>query len=100
MELVAVKNGNSMSKGTASFGKRHTRIHGSCRRCGKHSFHLQKHECASCGYPSAKMRRYNWSYKSLRRRTQGTGSMSHMRKVYRAYNSGTLKANARKYLAK
>ena len=24
-------------------------------------FHIQKKKCASCGYPAAKMRKYNWS---------------------------------------
>ena len=31
--------------------------HGACRRCGKVTYHLQHLECASCGYPAAKMRR-------------------------------------------
>lgn len=45
------------TKGTASFGKRHTKTHTACRRCGRTSFHKQKKVCASCGYPAAKMRR-------------------------------------------
>ncbi|TNJ29995.1 Ribosomal protein L37 [Giardia muris] len=72
-----------MTKGTASMGKRHTRIHTSCKRCGKHSFHIQKSECSSCGYPSPKMRRYNWSKKAMRRRTQGTGRMKHLRTFFK-----------------
>ena len=38
-----------------------SKTHTTCRRCGKVSFHLQKKVCASCGYPGAKMRRFNWS---------------------------------------
>ncbi|CAM9863517.1 unnamed protein product, partial [Ascophyllum nodosum] len=63
------------TKGTASFGKRHTKTHTTCRRCGRTSFHKQKSTCASCGYPAAKMRRFNWSEKAKRRRTEGTGRM-------------------------
>lgn len=28
-----------------------------CRRCGRRSFHVQKHTCSSCGYPAAKTRK-------------------------------------------
>lgn len=48
---------DEQTKGTASFGKRHTKTHTACRRCGRTSFHKQKKVCASCGYPAAKMRR-------------------------------------------
>ncbi|EWC77603.1 60S ribosomal protein L37 [Plasmodium falciparum UGT5.1] len=48
-------------KGTGSFGKRNGKTHFLCLRCGKRSYHLQKKKCASCGYPSAKKRRFNWS---------------------------------------
>lgn len=50
-----------MSKGTTShFGGKKT--HMMCRRCGKHSFHVQKRVCASCGFGnSSKIRNYNWS---------------------------------------
>merc|ERR1711862_15729 len=68
-----------MTKGTSSFGKRHNETHTLCRRCGKSSYHIQKSTCASCGYPSPKMRKYNWSAKALRRRTTGTGRMSILR---------------------
>jgi large subunit ribosomal protein L37e len=50
-----------MTKGTASKmgGKR---AHTICRRCGKHSFHLQKKVCSSCGFgASKKIRSYNWA---------------------------------------
>lgn len=49
-----------MSKGTPShFGGK--RLHITCRRCGRQSFHAQKGRCSSCGYPDAKLRKYRWS---------------------------------------
>merc|ERR1712228_754160 len=51
--------------------KTHTR----CRRCGRTSMHIQKKVCSACGYPSARMRSYNWSKKMIRRKTTGTGRM-------------------------
>lgn len=79
-----------MSKGTPSMGKRaHTKSHGSvCRRCNNHSWHYQKQRCASCGYPSAKIRSYNWATKASRRRTTGTGRMQHLKKVQRQFRNG------------
>ena len=38
-------------------GRRHTKTHCGCRRCGRVTFHMQRQECASCGYPRAGMRR-------------------------------------------
>uniref|UniRef100_A0A6B2LTE0 Ribosomal protein L37 n=1 Tax=Arcella intermedia TaxID=1963864 RepID=A0A6B2LTE0_9EUKA len=65
-----------MTKGTFSFGRRHTKVHDLCRRCGKHSFHIRKERCAACGYGhTTKIRTYNWSEKSMRRRTTGSGRM-------------------------
>lgn len=77
-----------MTKGTSAKGERHTRIHRACPRCGKHSLHIQKGDCASCGYPAPKMRRYNWSRQALRRRTEGTGRMQHLRAVNKAFKNG------------
>eukprot|EP00616_Rhizochromulina_sp_CCMP1243_P004626 CAMPEP_0118970234 /NCGR_PEP_ID=MMETSP1173-20130426/7180_1 /TAXON_ID=1034831 /ORGANISM="Rhizochromulina marina cf, Strain CCMP1243" /LENGTH=94 /DNA_ID=CAMNT_0006919571 /DNA_START=61 /DNA_END=345 /DNA_ORIENTATION=+ len=77
-----------MTKGTSSFGKRHSKTHTTCRRCGKVSFHLQKKKCSSCGYPAAQMRRYQWGLKALRRRTQGTGRMRYMKTVARRFKNG------------
>ena len=77
-----------MTKGTSSKGERHKKAHTTCRRCGKVAFHMQKARCSSCAYPSAKMRRYNWSAKALRRRTQGTGRMRYMKKALRAATNG------------
>ena len=72
-----------MTKGTSSFGKRRNKTHTICRRCGTvwlskihpnpryHSgffqvaFHIQKKTCASCGFPAAKIRGYNWSIKVM-----------------------------------
>lgn len=62
-----------MTKGTSSFGKRHNKSHTLCRRCGRRSYHIQKSTCASCGYPAAKTRKYQWGEKARRRKTVGTG---------------------------
>ena len=50
-----------MTKGTASkMGGKKTHI--LCRRCGNHSFHVQKRKCASCGFgETSKIRKYNWA---------------------------------------
>ncbi|KAH2517289.1 mRNA splicing protein [Aspergillus fumigatus] len=76
------------AKGTSSFGKRHNKSHTLCRRCGRRSFHIQKSTCANCGYPSAKVRKYNWSEKAKRRKTTGTGRMSHLKDVHRRFKNG------------
>uniref|UniRef100_A0AC34QNP8 Ribosomal protein L37 n=1 Tax=Panagrolaimus sp. JU765 TaxID=591449 RepID=A0AC34QNP8_9BILA len=77
-----------MTKGTQSFGRRHTKTHTFCRRCGRSSYHIQKKTCSSCGYPAARKRTYNWSVKSIRRRTTGTGRMRHMKVVQRRFRTG------------
>ncbi|PQE22885.1 60S ribosomal L37 protein [Rutstroemia sp. NJR-2017a BBW] len=77
-----------MTKGTSSFGKRHNKSHTLCRRCGRRSLHIQKHTCASCGYPAAKTRQYNWGEKAKRRKTTGTGRMRHMKEVPRRFKNG------------
>ncbi len=77
-----------MTKGTQSFGKRHNKSHTLCRRCGRSSYHIQKKLCASCGFPAAKMRSYNWSVKAKRRHTTGTGRTSHLRDVNRRFKNG------------
>jgi len=52
------------SKGTAAFGKRQTKTHILCRRCGKRTRHKRTGECASCGYgKSKKLRKFNWQNK-------------------------------------
>merc|ERR1712019_91899 len=77
-----------IGKGTGSFGKRHNKTHTLCPRCGKRSFHNQKKTCSSCGYPSSKIRKYNWSVKAIRRKTTGTGRMRHLRNMPRRFKNG------------
>ena len=62
-----------MTKGTTSQGRRLGRTHIGCRRCGRNSFHIQWKRCSACAYPRPSRRRYNWSVKSVKRRTTGTG---------------------------
>ena len=51
-----------MSKGTSSKGKKNSRSHSRCRRCGRHSFNVAKRQCASCGFGhSTKLRAYAWA---------------------------------------
>ncbi len=51
-----------MSKGTASHGKRNSKTHIMCRRCGKHSYHAAHSICASCGFGSTARRRgFTWA---------------------------------------
>jgi len=77
-----------MTKGTSSFGKRNRKTHTLCRRCGRSSYHLQKQRCAACGFPSAKIRKFNWSEKAIRRKTTGTGRMKHLKVVFRRFRNG------------
>lgn len=57
-----------MTKGTASKGKKQNPVHGRCRRCGRHAYHLQKRRCSSCGYgATAKLRGYAWAHKAVNR---------------------------------
>lgn len=74
--------------GTSSFGKRHTKTHTLCRRCGNRAFHRQHKTCAQCGYPSAKMRSYEWGQKAKRRKTTGTGRMRYLKDVSRRFKNG------------
>ncbi|KAF4968944.1 hypothetical protein FSARC_3708 [Fusarium sarcochroum] len=55
---------------------------------GRRSLHIQKHECSSCGYPSAKIRKYNWSEKAKRRKTVGTGRTRYLKDVSRRFKNG------------
>ncbi|XP_058801477.1 large ribosomal subunit protein eL37 [Phymastichus coffea] len=77
-----------MTKGTSSFGKRRNKTHTLCRRCGRSSYHIQKSQCAQCGYPAKKMRSYNWSIKAKRRKTTGTGRMRHLKIIRRKFKNG------------
>ncbi|KAJ4417596.1 60S ribosomal protein L37B [Gnomoniopsis sp. IMI 355080] len=58
------------------------------RHTGRRSLHIQKHTCASCGYPAAKTRKYNWSEKAKRRKTTGTGRMRSLSEVSRKFRNG------------
>ncbi|URD89261.1 serine threonine-protein phosphatase [Musa troglodytarum] len=90
-------------KGTGSFGKRRNKTHTLCVRCGRRSFHLQKSRCGACGYPSSRIRKYNWSVKAIRRKTTGTGRMRYLRHVPRRFKSnfreGTQAAPRKKAVA-
>ncbi|RNA38548.1 putative 60S ribosomal L37-A [Brachionus plicatilis] len=77
-----------MTKGTQSFGKRHNKTHTLCRRCGRSSYHIQKKRCSACGFPSARLRKYNWSEKAKRRHTTGTGRRRHLKNVNRRFQNG------------
>ncbi|ODO11904.1 60S ribosomal protein L37 [Cryptococcus amylolentus CBS 6273] len=44
--------------------------------------------CAQCGYPAAKLRSFNWGQKAKRRKTTGTGRMSHLKDVNRRFKNG------------
>jgi ribosomal protein L37E len=50
-----------VGKGTPAFGQRNDKSHTLCRRCGKRSYHIQKKKCASCGFPSARIRHCKFS---------------------------------------
>nr|AGE89248.1 ribosomal protein L37 [Cryptocaryon irritans] len=81
-------------KGTPHFGKKHQRTHTECRRCGRVSYHKQKKSCAACGFPSARLRRFDgWALKVRGRKGQGTGRMKYMkdipRKAKNGFRSGT-----------
>ena len=48
-----------MTKGTTSMGKfTRKKTHIKCRRCGHNSFHKRGMRCAKCGYPDARLRKY------------------------------------------
>ena len=69
-------------------GKKHTKTHGLCPRCGKRAFHYGKKKCASCGYPAKKMRTYNWCKKSHSKRAPGTGRMQYLKTMPRRFKNG------------
>ncbi|CAO1615277.1 unnamed protein product [Sympodiomycopsis kandeliae] len=79
---------DKMTKGTTSFGKRHTKTHTICRRCNSRAFHRQHKVCASCGYPAASMRSFNWGKKAHRRRTTGTGRCAYLKTVPQKAKNG------------
>ena len=76
-------------KGTQSFGKRHTKVHSLCRRCGRKTYHLQKKRCSQCGFPSKKIRQYpGWALKTKQRKGQGHGRMRYMKNIRRKAKNG------------
>ncbi|KAF8705565.1 ribosomal protein l37, partial [Rhizoctonia solani] len=44
--------------------------------------------CGQCGYPSAKLRSYEWGQKAKRRKTTGTGRMRYLKHVSRRFKNG------------
>ena len=64
------------------------KTHTTCRRCGRTSFHIQKKVCSGCGYPSARLRSYNWCKKMIRRKTRGTGRMRYEKDLPRKAKNG------------
>merc|ERR1712139_746912 len=78
----------AMTKGTSAKGMHNRKAHMLCPRCGKSSYHIQKKTCSSCGYPAAKMGKFNWSVKAKRRRTTGSGRMRCLKHVPRRFKNG------------
>ena len=77
------------TKGTTSFGKRHSKSHTLCIRCGRSSWHIQKKICSSCGYGGTKkMRSFHHQAKAHRRRTEGTGRMVYKKNLPRRAKNG------------
>ncbi|CAN6832333.1 hypothetical protein HID58_062096 [Brassica napus] len=58
--------------------------HTLCERCGRRSFHIQKSRCFTCAYSQET---YNWSVKTIRRKTTGTGRMRYLRNVPRRFKT-------------
>ena len=77
------------TKGIGRTGTRNDKTHAPCRRCGKPSYHIQKAICACCGYgKTPKFRRFDWSAKAKRRRTDGTGRTRHLKTIARKAKNG------------
>lgn len=71
-----------------AYKKQIQKTHTRCRRCGRTSFHIQKKVCSGCGYPSARLRSYNWATKMIRRKTRGTGRMRYEKQLPRKFKNG------------
>ena len=69
-------------------GKRRNKTHTLCRRCGRRSYHIQKSTCASCGYPAARKRTYQWGQKAIRRNTTGSGRTRYLKDLPRRFKNG------------
>ena len=59
-----------MGKGTPSFGKHNKVTHIRCRRCGRHSYHVNKKRCSYCGYPAPRLRDFAWKWKNTIKRNR------------------------------
>jgi len=68
-----------MSKGTPSFGRHQSISHIRCRRCGRHSYHIQKKKCSACGYPRAKIRKEAWRWKPVHKNFRRDRKVKHMK---------------------
>jgi large subunit ribosomal protein L37e len=75
-------------KGTQAMGKRHTKVHVECRRCGNKSYHIQNKRCSGCGFPDKKLRKYNWAEKTTQRKGEGNGRMAHKKLTIRKSKNG------------
>jgi len=55
-------------KGTPSMGKKRYITHIRCRRCGRHSYRVDKKYCSACHYgKTSKLRKYAWQTHDLHR---------------------------------
>ncbi|XP_057552966.1 60S ribosomal protein L37-like [Hippopotamus amphibius kiboko] len=77
-----------MTKAMSSFGKRWSKTHTVCHRCGSKAYHLQKSTCGKCGHPAKQKREYKLSAKAKRRNTTGTCGMRHLKIIYRRVRHG------------
>ncbi len=68
-----------MSKGTPSFGKHQGITHIRCRRCGRHSYHMNKMKCSACGFPRPKIRKEAWRWKTWNRSSRRDIKVNHMK---------------------
>lgn len=59
---------------------KHQRIsHINCRRCGRHSYHIQKQKCSACGFPRSKIRKEAWRWKSWNGKVRRDLKVLHMK---------------------
>jgi large subunit ribosomal protein L37e len=53
-----------MTKGTPAFGKHNKVLHTICKRCGRHSFNMNKEVCGTCGFgKTKKITSFSWRWK-------------------------------------
>lgn len=52
-----------MGTGTPAMGRKSgKKTHIRCRRCGRHTYHVQKKRCSACGFgETTKLRSYKWA---------------------------------------